>query len=160
MRSRPGAQHQSAECSIASCVVRARTERCREGGSGNASRAKQSIGGCGARAAGAPATWRYILRCVQLLATLSTHGISRSVPSPSSPSSYARASPLSPCWPAPRHTRTQSRPNDHLLRHQVTTPIPTRTYYFETRRSVVGDSVCSAGSGPAKGGGLVPMCRT
>ena len=25
MRSRPGAQHQSAECSIASCVVRART---------------------------------------------------------------------------------------------------------------------------------------
>jgi hypothetical protein len=34
----------------------------------------------GAPAAGEPATWRYILRCAQLLATLSTNGISRSVP--------------------------------------------------------------------------------
>ncbi len=30
--------------------------------------------------------------------------------------------------PAPRYTITQSRPNDHPLRHQVTTQMPTRTY--------------------------------
>jgi hypothetical protein len=109
----------------------------------------------GARTAGAPATWRYILRCVQLLATLNTHGISRSVPYPSSPSAYAQASPLSPCWPAPRHTHTQSRPNDHPLRHQVITPIPTRTYYFETRRSVVGECARS-GEVPPTGVILLP----
>jgi hypothetical protein len=28
------------------------------------------------------------------------------------------------CWPAPRHTHTQSRPKDHPFRHQVTTPMP------------------------------------
>ena len=42
--------------------------------------------------AGALVAWRYILRCAQLLATLITHGISRSVASPSSPSADARAS--------------------------------------------------------------------
>jgi hypothetical protein len=75
-----------------------------------------------ALAAGTPATWRYILRCAQLLATLSTQCISRSVPSPSSRSAHARASPLFPSRPAPRHTHTQSLPNDHPFQHQVTTP--------------------------------------
>jgi hypothetical protein len=29
-----------------------------------------------------------------------------------------------PCWPAPRQTHTQSRPNDHPFQHQLTTPMP------------------------------------
>ena len=57
-----------------------------------------------------------------------THCISRSDPRPPTRSAYAPASPLSPCLPAPRHTYTQSRPSDHPLQHQVTTPTPTRTY--------------------------------
>jgi hypothetical protein len=81
----------------------------------------------GATAVGAPATWRYILRCAQFLVTLSTHCISHSVPSPSSRSASARASPLFPCWPSPRHTHTQSRPSDHPFLHQVTTPMTTWT---------------------------------
>ena len=61
----------------------------------------------GARTAGAPATWRYILRCVQLLATLNTHGISRSVPYPSSPSAM-RKPRLCLRVGRPRVTRTPS----------------------------------------------------
>jgi len=57
-----------------------------------------------------------------------THCISRSDPRPPTRSAYAPASPLSPCLPAPRHTYTQSRPSDHPLQHQVTTPTPTRTH--------------------------------
>jgi hypothetical protein len=86
-------------------------------------------------------TWRYILRCGQLLATLSTHCISRSVPSPSSRSAYARASPLFPCWPAPRHTHTQSRPTEHPFEHQVTT-MPTRTCSCGTCLFSDGLGVC------------------
>jgi hypothetical protein len=36
----------------------------------------------------------------------------------------ARAPPLFLCWPAPRHTHTQSRPKDYPFQHQVTTPMP------------------------------------
>jgi hypothetical protein len=43
----------------------------------------------GAPAVGETVTWRYILRCTQLLEALGTHCISRSVPSPSSRSAYA-----------------------------------------------------------------------
>ena len=45
---------------------------------------------------------------------------------------HARASSLSPCCalrsPAPRYTLTQSRPNDHPLRHQVTRCPPGLTW--------------------------------
>jgi hypothetical protein len=41
---------------------------------------------------------------------------------------HSNSSPLFACWPAPRPTHTQSRPNDHSFQHQVTTPMPTRTY--------------------------------
>jgi hypothetical protein len=57
--------------------------------------------------------------------TLSTHCISRSVPSPSSRSAYARASLQFPCWPAPRHTHTQSRTASKRQ------PVPTPGHYAD-----------------------------
>jgi hypothetical protein len=80
----------------------------------------------GAPAVCAPVTWRYILRCAQFLASLSTHCISRSVASPSSRSAYARASPLLPCWPAPRHTLAEdpSRLSPHTPQSTCPCPYP------------------------------------
>ena len=71
---------------------------------------------------------RNVWRCAPFLKVLCAHCISRSGPRPPTRSAYSTASPLSPWLQAPCHTHTQSRPNDHPLRHQVTRCPPGLTW--------------------------------